>query len=100
MGFSLTLPQKHSWRPFRPLLLVELSLARQTPLLWSLHLGPGTCSDPFAREGFSCILPPGGSTGDFLQAGLLTGSNLEKGEAAATLGIIRILKKILKIQVW
>lgn len=59
MGFTLTSPQKRSWRPCRPLLLVELPLAR----LWSLHLGPGACSDPFAQEGFSCIHPPGGCAG-------------------------------------
>lgn len=40
------------------------------------------------------MLPPEGSTEGFLYAGLLTASDLEKGEAAAALGIIRILKKI------
>lgn len=87
-------PQKHSWRLCRPLLLAECPMARQTPFLWSLHLGPGVFLDVFAREDFSCILPPEGSTEGFLYAGLLTGSDLEKGEAAAALGIIRILKKI------
>lgn len=69
-------------------------MARQIPFLWSLHLGPGVCLDVFAREDFSCILPPEGSTEKFLYAGLLTGFDLEKGEAAAALGIIQILKKI------
>lgn len=69
-------------------------MARQIPFLWSLHLGPGVCLDVFAWEDFSCILPPEGSTEGFLYAGLLTGFDLEKGEAAAALGIIQILKKI------
>lgn len=33
---------------------------------------------------------------EVLQAGLLTSSDLENGEAAAALGIIKILKKIFK----
>lgn len=93
--FTLTSPQKHSWRPCTPLLLAEGPMARQTPSLWSLHLGPGECLDVFAWEDFSHILPPEGSTEGFLYAGLLTGLDLEKGEAAAAaLGIIQILKKI------
>lgn len=99
--FTLTSPQKHSWRPCKPLLLAEGPMARQTPFLWSLHLGPGVCLDVFAWEDFSHILPPEGSTEGFLYAGLLTGLALEKGEAAeAALGIIQILKKIRNPQVW
>lgn len=78
----------HRIIPEGPLLLAEHPMARQAPFLWSLHLGPGVCLDIFAREDFSCILPPEGSTEGFLYAGLLTGSDLEKGEAAAALGII------------
>lgn len=92
--FTLTSPQKHSWRPCKPLLLAEGPMARQTPFLWSLHLGPGLCLDVFARQDFSHILSPEGSTEGFLYAGLLTDLDLEKGEAAASLGIIQILKKI------
>lgn len=65
VGFTLSSLQKCSRRPRRLLLLVELPLARQTPFLWSLHLGPGSCSDPCAREGFSCIPAPGGTTEGF-----------------------------------
>lgn len=67
-------------------------------LLSGRSMGPGTCSDLFAQEGFSSSFPRGEHRG-FVQAGLLTSSNLEK-EAAAALGIIRILKKILKMQAW
>lgn len=61
-------------------LLVELTLTRQTPFLWSLHLCPGTCSDtqtPLLRRALPASFFHKEAQG-LLHAGLLRGSGIEK----------------------
>lgn len=67
--FTLTSPQKHFWRLCRPLLLAERPMARQTPFLWSLHLGPGVCLDVFARRTLAASFLQKGAQRDFCMLG-------------------------------